>query len=65
MARAARLFAVGHGQRAEDGVVVADLQTLLKQKAATLALPTLDAELGDPPKLAQVAREKLACLIPS
>lgn len=43
----ANLFAVGHGEPADDGVVVADLATLLKQKAATLVSRCSEKDLYD------------------
>ncbi len=42
-----RLFEVGEAIRADDGVAVADLQTLLKQKAATLVSRCSEKDLFD------------------
>jgi hypothetical protein len=41
------LFAVGRGVEADDGVLVADLQTLLKMKAATLVGRASEKDLYD------------------
>lgn len=41
------LFAVGSGIRADDGVVVADLETLLKMKASTLVSRASEKDLSD------------------
>jgi hypothetical protein len=41
------LFAVGSGSRADDGVIVADLETLLKMKAATLVGRASEKDLYD------------------
>ena len=41
------LFAIGSGLEAGDGVVVADLETLMKMKAATLVSRASDKDLYD------------------
>ena len=41
------LFAVGSGSEADDGVMVADLDTLLKMKAATLVSRASEKDLYD------------------
>ncbi len=41
------LFAIGSGVRADDGVVVADLETLLKMKASTLVSRASEKDLSD------------------
>ena len=41
------LFAVGSGSEADDGVMVADLETLLKMKAATLVSRASEKDLYD------------------
>jgi hypothetical protein len=43
----AGLFAMGEGVRAQDGVTVASLETLLKQKAATLVSRCAEKDLYD------------------
>ena len=43
----ARLFDIGQARRADDGVVVAELTTILKQKAATLVSRCSEKDLYD------------------